>query len=155
MLLFINNRNYFIKSYQLLNDYTTQESKSKNFTKISMDYKIGISLKHFIFFFPFLLSLHFLFYSFLFLFSFPSTHATSQPPPSATLLVTLLEPPYANKLWPSPLANQATYWSSSSSVEPTFFPPPSIMLIYAQGRRQSRTRRGLGPLWNFQKKNYI
>ena len=38
MLLFINNRSYFIKSYQLLNDYTIWELKSM---KISMHYIFG------------------------------------------------------------------------------------------------------------------
>ena len=51
MLLFINNQNYFIKSYQLLSDYATQKLKSKHFTKISTHYKFEnlIWKAHFIF----------------------------------------------------------------------------------------------------------
>ena len=45
MLLFINNRSYFIKLYQLLNNYTTRESKSKNFTKILTRYIFGINTR--------------------------------------------------------------------------------------------------------------
>ena len=135
MLLFINNRNYFIKSYQLLNDYTTQESKSKNFTKISMDYKIGISLKHFIFSFP-SFSL-FIFFSILF-------SSFSLFPPLTPPLNLLPPPPYWSLFW-----NHLMPTSFGHLLQPIKQPievaaPPSSPPSFLFPRLCSSTPRGGG-----------
>ena len=106
MLLFINNQSYFITSYQLLNDYTTQESKLKNFTKISTHYKIRISLKNFILTFP-----SPFFFSLLSLSPSPS-----QPSSFLRLPRRLPFPPVTPLLRPAPTLAQST--TKSSNREP-------------------------------------